>query len=191
MVFPLGEWLLFCIGFLAFTQWRGFHLDKRFRMLPLAWILGWILENSSMVPQTWHWHFSRIFVLFGFVWIAWNRTPERKIVPLFLTSLILLGQDLFSINEPGIFEYDQWVFALLLMCIAYFSAQSLWGMALAIAGGILLNLGFSVFLFNGIVRHYDLPDPFLWHFSIAMFAGLAILKHARIYYQRLPRGKRI
>lgn len=183
MAFPLGDWLLFYIGIVAFVEWRTLNCDPSLRILPFAWIVGWILENALILPQAWHWHFSRLFVLLCFSWIAWKRTPERKVFPMLMTGLTLLGQDLFLINEPGIFAYDQWVFAFLLMCIASFSAQSLWGMALGMSGGILLNLGFSVFLFDGIVRHYDLPDPFLWHFSITALVGLAVLKLVRNYYQ--------
>jgi hypothetical protein len=149
---------------------------------------GWIFENSLVAPQTWHWHFSRLFVLLWFAWIAWRKTSERKVLPILLTGLSLLGQDLFLINEPGIFVYDQWVFALLLLFLAFLCTQSLWGMAWALTGGILLNIGFSVFFFNGIVRHYDLPDPFLWHFTITMFVSLTVIKLVREYY-RVPLAK--
>jgi hypothetical protein len=183
LVLPLGEWLLFSLSFLALIEWRMFHFDKRLRILPVLWILGWLLENSILSPQTWHWHTSRIFVLIGFVLIAWKNTPERRAMPLLLTALTFLGEDLFLVNEPGIFPYDQWIFALILMCIAFLSAQSVWGVAFALSAGMLLNVGFSVFLFDGIVRHLDFPDPFLWHFSIAVFVGIGAFKQAFSYYR--------
>jgi hypothetical protein len=173
MVFPLGEWLLFSLGIMSYMEWHFLHLERHLKILPLAWIFGWIVENIFLQHGLWHWHFSRLFVILCFLGIAWMRTPNRKLLPIFLVGFTLLGVDLFLVNEPGIFPYDQWVFASLLMCIAYFSARNLWEMALGIAGGMLLNLGFSVFLFGGIVRHFDLPDPFLWHFGIAALTGIA------------------
>ncbi len=183
MVFPLGDWLLLCIGLLSFVEWRSFSFNRGFRVLPFAWMAGWIFENSLAAPQTWHWHFSRLFVLLWFAWLAWKKTSERKVLPILLTGLSLLGQDLFLINEPGIFVYDQWVFALLLVFLAFLCTQSLWGMAWALTGGILLNIGFSVFFFNGIVRHYDLPDPFVWNFTITMCISLTAIKLVREYYR--------
>lgn len=172
MNFPVGEWLIFSLGIMAFVEWQVFRMDSQLRFLPLAWILGWILENSLNQHGVWHWHFSRLFVILWFFGIAWRHLPNRKILPVFLTGLILLGQDLFIVNEPGIFSYDQWIFASILMSIAYLTTDDFWEMGYALAGGMLLNLGFSVFLYSGIVRHFDLPDPFLWHFSIGALTGI-------------------
>jgi hypothetical protein len=183
LIFPFGEWLLFSLSLLSLTEWRMFRIDRGLRILPFIWILGLILENIVTIPGIWHWHFSRLFVLLGFVIVAYKYNPGRKVLSLVLTSLTFLVQDLFLINEPGIFKYDQWTFAIIVSCISYFSAQSLWGMGFALAGSMLLSLWFSVFFFDGIVRHFDLPDPFFWHFGIALLTGMAALKQIRAYFR--------
>jgi hypothetical protein len=174
---------------MAFAEWHNFSMDKRLRVLPGLWILGWVLER--LVSQgTWYWHYAEIFVYLGMVWIAWRHT-ERRILPMLLVCLILLGKDLFTINEPGILVYDQWIFAAFLVSIAYFSGGDLWGMTLALSGGTLLSLGFSIFLFSGIVNYYDLPEPFLWHFNAAVLAGFAILKQVLNLMKQSLRRKSI
>lgn len=185
MVFPIGEWLLLSIGFLAWAEEPLFRIDRGLRILPLAWALGWIVEQSIMFSPPWDWHFPRIFVLITLTVLAWQRTGEkRRFSGILLASICLVAQDLFLLNEPGIFAHDQWLFAIIFVAVAFFSTHSLWNMVLALSGGLLLSMAFTVFLFDGVVRYYNLPNTFLWHFSIGATLSIAALRLVLKCYQQ-------
>lgn len=173
MVFPIGEWLLFSIGILA---WLDDALPKSLRILPFAWLGGWVIEYFFTFSQTWNWFLPRIFVLVIVGEIAWERVSTRRITPTLLAGGCLVIQDLFMLNEPGIFAYDQWLFAFLFVLIAYLSSSSLWGMVLSISGGLLWSSLVTMFLFHGVVNYYEFPNDFLWHFAFVAVSGLAFLK---------------
>ncbi len=173
MVFPIGEWLLFSVGILA---WLDDALPKSLRVLPFAWFGGWVIEYFFTFSQTWNWFFPRIFVLIVIGEIAWERVSAKKIAPMFLAGGCLVIQDLFTLNEPGIFAYDQWLFAFLFVLIAYLSSINLWGMVLSVSGGLLWSSLVTMFLFHGVVNYYEFPNDFLWHFAFATVCGLAFLK---------------
>ena len=173
MIFPIGEWLLFSIGILA---WLDEAIPKSLRILPLSWLGGWIFEYFFSFSSTWNWFFPRIFVLLIIGEIAWRNLSERRIIPMFLAGGILVIQDLFLLNEPGIFPYDQWFFAFLFVLIAYLSSTNLWGMVLGITGGLMWSSFATMFLFNGVVNYYEFPNNFLWHYSFAVVGGLSLLK---------------
>lgn len=107
-----------------------------------------------------------MLVLALFAGLAWQRTEGRKILPSLIAALALTGQNLFTVNEPGMFTGDQWFFGGIVLLIAFLTTEDFWGMGLALAGATLLDLGISIFLFDGVVRHYDLPDPFFWNLSV-------------------------
>lgn len=187
MVFPFGEWLLFSLSFLAWLNWPIFRFTKSLRFLPLAWLLGWIFEQAFTYSEVWDWHFSRIFVLIVFTWIAWQNTSGRRLPSILLAALSLLTGDLFVLNEPGIFVYDQWLFASIFVAVAFFSTRSLWGLTLALSGGMLLNMVFTVFLYDGVVRYFNLPSTFVWHFSVGACVVMAAFKQISDYWQDLKR----
>lgn len=173
MVFPIGEWLLFSIAILS---WLDDAIPKSLRILPLPWLGGWIFEYFVTFSSTWNWFFPRIFVLLAIGEIAWRNLSERRILPMLLAGSSLVIQDLFLLNEPGIFLYDQWLFAFLFVLIAYLSSTNLWGMILGITGGLLWSSLMTMFLFNGVVSYYEFPNSFLWHYSVALVSGIALLK---------------
>ncbi|WP_018306884.1 hypothetical protein [Desulfitobacterium hafniense] len=183
LVFPLGEWLLLSLGFLAWMEWPYFHIEKGLRMIPLAWVLGWIVEYNVAFSPPWDWHFPRIFVLITLTLAAWKKTEERKYPGILLASFCLVAQDLFVLNEPGIFAYEQWLFAGFFVAVAFFSTRSQWGMIATLGGGMLISMAFTVFLFDGVVRYYTIPNAFLWHFSIGACAIIAVLREVREHYQ--------
>ncbi|MGE4271693.1 MAG: hypothetical protein AB7E31_02295 [Desulfitobacterium sp.] len=182
-MFPIGEWLLLSVGFLAWAEWPIFRIDKSLRVLPLAWILGWIIEDSFTLSLTWDWDFPRVLVLVAVTWIAWKRAKCRKFPGILVTSICLLAQDLFVLNEPGILSYDRWLFAVVFLAVAFFSTHDLWSMTLALSGGMLINMGLVMFLFDGVVRYYSLPNAFLWHFSSVACLMIAALRQIREYNQ--------
>ncbi|AFM01133.1 hypothetical protein [Desulfitobacterium sp. PCE1] len=183
MVFPLGEWLLLSIGFLAWAEWPLFRIDRSLRIIPLVWVLGWIVEYSFTFFPPWDWHFPRIFVLVALTLVAWKKTEERKYPGILLASFCIVAQDLFVLNEPGILAYDQWLFAIIFVSVAFFITRDLWSMIAALCGGMLLSIVFTIFLFDGVVRYYTIPNAFLWHFSIGACMIIAVLRKAREYYQ--------
>lgn len=183
MVFPLGEWLLLSLGFLAWMERPYFHIEKSLRLVPLAWALGWIVEDNVAFSPPWDWHFPRIFVLITLTLVAWKKTEERKYPSILLASFCLVAQDLFVLNEPGIFAYEQWLFAIIFVAVAFFSTRSQWGMIAALGGGMLISMAFTVFLFDGVVRYYTIPNVFLWHFSIGACTIIAVFRQVWEYYQ--------
>lgn len=175
MVFPIGEYLIFSLGLFALVEGFTQRSIRPWGALGFVWLVGLVLENNILWDTPWHWHFSRLFVVALFAGLAWRQTQGSKLLPAFITALTLAGENLFYVNEPGMFKLDQWVFGGIVLFVSYLSTKDLWGMGFALAGGILLDLGISVFLFQGVVRHYDLPDSFLWHLSVTFLtSGFAI-----------------
>lgn len=173
MFFPYGEWLLF---FLVIISWsEGYPMRRWLYALSLAWLTGKALEFMIFTGQPWHFAYSRFAVMIIFLVWGWQKTKHR-FVPILLTSLLLITQDLFLVNEPGIFHLQNWLFAGMLLLVAWLSTLSFWGMAVALAGGILINQGFIPFFYGGIVSHMDLPDPFLWNFMVISVCLLGLLK---------------
>lgn len=176
MIFPLGEYLIFILGLYALGFGRS-QLSKRFwGGLWIAWLSGFLLESLLPWNGAYHWHYSRVLVMLFFAGIAWKHTKGRKILPSLVTAFALVAQNLFAVNEPGIIKGDQWFFGAIVLLIVLITTLDFWGMGLALMGGILLDLGISVFLFHGIVRHYDLPDPFFWNLSVIFLASVACVR---------------
>jgi len=172
LIFPIGEYVIFSLGLFALVQGLKQHSTRFWGELCLVWLVGRLVETILPWNISWHWHLSRLFVIAFFAGLAWQRTEGRKVLPSLMTALALAGQNLFAVNEPGIFRGDQWFLGGIVLLVAILATRDLWGMGLALAGGVLLDLGISVFLFQGIVRHYDLPDPFFWNLGVAFLASV-------------------
>lgn len=144
-------------------------------MLGIAWIIGKMLEMVFPFPVLWHWHFARLAVILVVeIWAL--RRAKCWIFPLVVTSLVLSIETLFQVNEPGVFPYTAWLFTMALILVAWFTAKSYWGTLAAFGGSVLLNQALVRFTYEGIVRHADLPDPFIWNFGVSFFAIWAGLR---------------
>lgn len=172
MTFPIGEYLIFGLGLFILGERSSQRSTRFWGGIWLAWLTGRLLEGFLAWNVPWHWHFSRLFVMVYFWGLAWQHAEKRKILPALITALALAGQNLFVVNEPGMFQGDQWFFGGIVLLIAFLTTQNFWEMVLALIGGILLDIGISVFLFQGIVRHYDLPDPFYWNLCVIYLASV-------------------
>jgi len=181
--FPIGDWVLLCLGLLAWAEKPPFQLDKSLRIIPPVWVLGWLFEQGRAFSPPWDWHYPRIFLLMVLAIIAWGKTKERRISCILLATMCLLVQELFLLNEPGIFAYDKWLFAGIFVTVALISSPNLWNMVLALAAGQLMSMGLTVFLFEGVLRYYSMPNPFLWHFSWVSLLLVLALKQVLIYFK--------
>ncbi|AHF07281.1 hypothetical protein [Desulfitobacterium metallireducens] len=179
MIFPLGEYFIFVLG--VYTLWlERARFSRRFwGGLWIAWFTGFLLEGLFPWKGAYHWHFSRVLVMIFFAGVALKNTNGRKFLPALVTAFALVAQNLFAVNEPGIVKGDQWFFGAIVVFVALITSRDFWGMGLALIGGILLDLGISVFLFQGIVRHYDLPDPFFWNLSVIFLSTVACARTLR------------
>jgi hypothetical protein len=176
--YPLGEYLIFLIGLYALVLGSDPNARLFWGGIWIAWLTGFLLESLFPWEGAYHWDFSRVLILIFFTVSAWKHSPRRKILPALITAFALIAQNLFVVNEPGIIKGDQWFFGGIVLLTAVITTQEFWGMGFALTGGILLDLGISAFLFQGIVKHYDLPDPFFWNLSVialAIFANLRLL----------------
>ena len=168
--FPYGEWVIF--GLVLLTWAEGRAAQRFFLMLAIAWLLGKSLEIGLPSLMPWHWHFARLAVMLLFGgWALWR--SERRIFPLVFTSFLFSIETLFIVNEPGVFPYGAWLFTLALTLVAWLTAKSYWGTAAAFVGSVLLNQALVRFAYEGIVRHADLPDSFIWNFGVLFFTGWA------------------
>lgn len=173
MEFPYGEGTIFL---LTLVTWAQRHPARRFYLsLSLAWLVGRIVDSLMIGEVPWHLNYARLAVILVFWWWAW-RKAKRRFSALLLTCLSLALLDLFLVNEPGILLYDQWIFAGLCFSIAWLATASYWGMAAAVAGSIFINQGLILFVFGGIVSYVDLPDAFLWNFSVVSLTLLGGMK---------------
>jgi hypothetical protein len=184
LLFPLGEWVILCLTLVTWAEKRS--SQRFFLSLMILWIIGKCLEGFFPTAMPWHWHFARLAVMLFFWRWAWVRS-ERRILPLLFSSIILSIETLFLVNEPGIFPYEPWLFAIVLLLSGWLTAKSYWGTAAAFVGSILLNQVFVRFTYDGIVRYADLPDSFIWNFGVGFLAIWAGLRFGWQYYSE---GKR-
>lgn len=147
----------------------------------MAWLAGKMFEIAFPLPTIWHWHFARLAVILVVEGWALRRT-ERWAFPLIMTSLFFSLETLFQVNEPGVFPYGNWFFSIALILVAWLTAKSYWGTLAAFAGSVLLNQALVRFVYEGIVRYADLPDPFIWNFGVSFFALWAGLRYGRQTY---------
>lgn len=182
MEFPYGEWIIL---FLALTTWAEKRASRRFFLiLVIAWLIGKIVEVVFPSAMPWNWHYARLMVMLVFWGWAWQRA-ERWLLPLLLTSIVLGLETLFLVNEPGVIPHESWLFAVMLVVVAWLTAKSYWGTVAAFTGSILLNQVFTRFTYEGIVRRADFPDPFSWNFGVGLFTiWAALLLGWRYYFSR-------
>lgn len=179
MIFPYGEWVIL---FLALATWVEKRASRRFfLMLTIAWLIGKGIE--VVVPSTmpWHWHFARLAVMLVF-WVWALQRVERRILPLLTTSFIISMETLFIVNDPGVIPYGSWLFTVVLVLVAWLTTKCYWGTAAAFTGSTLLNQALVRFTNEGIVRHADFPDAFVWNFGVGIFAVWAGLRLGWQYY---------
>ncbi|MDR3543767.1 MAG: hypothetical protein P4L69_22865 [Desulfosporosinus sp.] len=167
MLFPYGEWVIL---FLAFTTWIEKRAPRRFfLMLTIAWLLGKGIELTFPSIMPWSWHFARLAVILVF-WVWALQRAKRRILPLLSTSFIMSLETLFLVNDPGVIPYGSWLFTVVLVLAAWLTAKCYWGTAAAFTGSILLNQVLVRFTNEGIMRHTDFPDAFVWNFGVVIFA---------------------
>lgn len=176
MIFPLGESLIFSLGLYALIHGSAQRTRQFWKGVWIVWLVGYLLERFIPWNGSYHWYFSRVLVLAFFTGVAWKNIKGRKILPSLITAFALAAQNLFALNEPGIIKGDQWIFGAIVLLTAVITTRDFWGMGFALMGGLLLDLGITVFLFHGIVRHYDLPNPFFWNLSVAFLVTVAGLR---------------
>jgi len=134
----------------------------------MAWLTGKAAEIVFTVTVPWHWNIARLAVMLVF-WVWALRRADKRLLPLFLTSLIVGVETLFMVNEPGVFPYVSWLFAVVLIVVAWLSTKSYWGTAAALTGSALLNLAFVRFTYDGIIRYVDLPNELVWNLGVGLF----------------------
>lgn len=180
MVIPYGEWILFILTLAAWAEKNP--LRRLLFSLSLAWITGKIIEG--MVGQGWTWHleFSRFAVIIVFFIWAWRRSSPN-LLSFVVPSVILMVEELLLTNEPGIVPTENWFFAGALFLTAWLTSQSYWGMAASVTGSLLISQFFNFFAFGGLIRHKDLPDPFLWHIGVAGLAVFALVHQVYSYWK--------
>lgn len=185
MDFPYGEWVIF---FLALVTWTEKRASRRFfLMLMIAWLFGKGIELVFSSTMPWHWHFARLIVMLFFGGWAWKKA-ERRILPLLFTSFVLSLETLFLVNEPGVIPFEAWIFTVVLLIVALLTANSYWGTAATFTGSILLNQVFIRFTFDGIVWRADFPDPFIWNFGVGLFTIWGGLRLG--WFRYYERGKK-
>lgn len=176
MIFPYGEWVLLFLTLLTWTEKR----DSRrfFLILTIAWLLGKGAEIGLAVTVPWHWNLARLAVMMVF-WVWALQRTKRRFIPLFFTTIIVGAETLFVVNEPGVFPYVSWLFAVVLISVAWLTTKSYWGTAAALTGSALLNLAFVRFTYDGIIRYVDLPSEFVWNLGVGLFtvwSGLGLVR---------------
>ncbi|AFQ43144.1 hypothetical protein [Desulfosporosinus meridiei] len=174
MPFPFGEWVILFLTLIAWAEKRTTRCF--FSLLTIAWLLGKWAETYLLVNMPWRWQLSRLAVMMVF-WVWAFRRAERRFLPLFFASLVAFVQTLFFVNEPGVFPFGEWFFAIAMVLVAWLSAKSFWGTAAALTGGSLLNQVFVRFTYDGIMRFANLPDDFTWNLGVGLFSTWTALAY--------------
>lgn len=183
-MFPLGDWiLLFC----ALLSWAEKHSSRRiFYSLLVAWLVGKILEGTLgwRGVGTWDWHYAHLLVIVVFWWWGWRKSGFGsglgfRILPVFITILGVASVELFILNKPGLVPFEEWLPALSILLITVFLSSSFWEMVMVSTTGVLLNQGLTVFLYNGMIKHGDLPDPWTWNLGVLFFTGAGLYREIR------------
>lgn len=187
MIFPYGEWVILFLTLLACAEKRATR--RFFLTLTIAWLIGKTVEIILAVTMPWHWNFARLAVMLVF-WIWALQRAKQRFLPLLFTGLIVGVETLFIVNEPGVFPYVSWAFAIALVLVAWLSTKSYWGTAAALTGSALLNQAFVRFTYDGIIRYVDLPDEFVWNLGVGLFSAWAGLGLGlRVYTTREPQKR--
>ena len=174
MVFPVGEAAIFTAAILTWAE--GHKAYRLFFSLIFAWLAGKGLEGIAGIFMPWHWVFARLAVMLTFLVWSWRRARSRRLLmPFCLVLISLVIVDLFTVNEPGVLAYEQWVFNGFVLLLAILTGGSFWGTAAAVTAAMLVNQILVPFFYTGIIRHADLPDPFTWNFWVItmMVFGIA------------------
>ncbi|MDR3602867.1 MAG: hypothetical protein P4L49_20710 [Desulfosporosinus sp.] len=179
MLFPYGEWVILCLTFVTWVENRASR--RFFFLLTITWLIGKSLEVVFPESTLWHWHFARLAVMLVF-WVWALRRSERRILPFLFTSFMLSLETLFLVNDPGVIPYGAWLFTGALVLTAWLTAKSYWGTAAAFTGSIMLNQALIRFTNEGLVRHMDFPEAFIWNFGVGLFALGAGLRLGWQYY---------
>ena len=179
MIFPYGEWIIL---FLTLVTWVEKRASRRFfLMLTIAWLIGKGAEVVFPSIMPWHWHFARLAVMLVF-WVWALQRTERNMFPLIITSFMMSIETLFMVNDPGVIPYGSWLSMSALVLVAWLTAKSYWGAAAAFTGSILLNQALVRFTYEGIVRHADFPEAFVWNFGVGILIVSAGIRLGWQYY---------
>ncbi|KLU66705.1 hypothetical protein DEAC_c13720 [Desulfosporosinus acididurans] len=174
MNFPYGEWILLGITLVTFVEKQR---SRWFFLKLLAiWLGGKVFELILGSSSVWHYHYARLAVILFVGGYAWKRA-RRRVWPLVSTSFVISIETLFLVNDPGVLPFSSWLFALALVSVAWLTAKTYWGTVLALVGSVLWDQGLERFVYEGILRHVDLPDPFIWNFGtlfLTVWAGLLL-----------------
>jgi hypothetical protein len=179
--FPYGEWLIFFITLVTWIEKRA----SRYFFLKLSaiWLLGKCIESILGYSSSWHWHYARLAVILYVGGYAWQHT-QRRLWPLILTSFAMSMETLFLVNDPGVVPFSSWIFAIILVVIAWMTSKSYWGTTLGLTGSVLLDQCLERFAYEGILKHADLPDVFIWNFGVLLLTVWAALRIAWKNYSK-------
>ena len=177
MLFPLGELLLFSVVLFAWTE--RLKCRCRIYLLFFAWLCGKILGSYFSPPGVWHWDWARLAVIFFFALWAWQKA-QRHTIPLLITFIALLVQDLFLLNEPGVLPGDQLFFGFATLLIACLVSHTYWETMSALSWALLLNQLCILFLYRGVVSYAKMPEPFSWHLWASTCAAGALVRFVAI-----------
>lgn len=185
MVIPYGEWILLL---LTLAAWAEKHPSrKQFFLLGMLWLAGKEFEGIMSLAWVWHVDYSRLAVMLAFLIWSWRRASPN-IFSFAVPTVILLVEELLLANEPGTFPTENWFFAGAVFLTAWLTTQSFWGMACSVTGSVLISQLFNLFTYGGIIQYKNLPDPFLWHFSVAGLAVIALGIQMKIHWRATHPG---
>lgn len=181
-LFPWGDWILL---FGCLLSWSEKH-RSRFIYYTLfgAWLLGKItsltLEASGIGIWDWYWdwHWEHLLPILVFAVWGWRRVGLRKF-SVFISLLGVGSVELFILNKPGLAPFEPWLPVLALVVVTVFLSSSFWEMAVVSSCTVLLNQGLLIFLYGGIVRHLEFPDPLMWHLGVLFFTGMGLYREYR------------
>lgn len=175
----IGELALLALALWCWTEDRK---EKYFfYILLLAWVIGKLGEADIRLESgTWHYSFSRILILLGIWGWSWQRAKRRFWILLLPTLSFLIG-DLFMINEPGLIPAGTVVIYAGALLLCWLAASSYWELVAAYTGADLIKLSFTPYLYHGLVHDLELPDPFLWNFTVLSLIAVGIVKTLIIF----------